>query len=106
MGLEKEIVESLDLCAVLMSDPIMLEKYPDVVASQFTTARTKIEMLGVFLRKLDKGCGCHTKGWMDLSIISEGMGKLVVDALRKQLEVVQMKKFPVVVVARLTVKIQ
>ena len=117
MGLEQEIVKSLDLCAVSMSDPMMLEKYPDVVASQFTTARIKIEMLGTFLRKLDSGCGCnakgemlgtflgkldpgcgcHTKGWMDLSIISEGMGKLVVDTLKKQLEVVQMKTFPVVV---------
>ena len=74
MGKEDDIIRHLDLCALLMSDPKIMTKYPDIVVSQFHAAKASIETLGAFLtaRSVDP-CGCHTRGWMDLSIISNGI---------------------------------
>ena len=95
MGKEDDIIRHLDLCALLMSDPKIMTKYPDIVVSQFHAAKASIETLGAFLtaRSVDP-CGCHTRGWMDLSIISNGIGKLVSQTLDTHMGVVRTDGFP------------
>lgn len=98
MGIEHEIIKHLDLCAVLMSDPLILRNHPDIVANQFDAAKASIEALCVFLRpKAKDHCDCHVKGWMDVSIIRNGIGHLVTKLLSTHMGVVRMEKFPCVV---------
>ena len=98
MGREHEIVKHFQLCAALMSDPTVLVLYPDIVADQFNAAKKSIEALGSFLapRAADP-CGCHTKGWMDLSVITKGVKHVVEATLAEQMGVVRMKEFPKIV---------
>lgn len=98
MGIEHEIIKHLDLCAVLMSDPLILRNHPDIVANQFDAAKASIEALCVFLRpKAKDHCDCHVKGWMDVSIIRNGIGHLVTKLLSTHMGVVRMEKFPCII---------
>jgi len=100
MGREREIVKHLSLCASLMSDPKILTEYSDIVADQFNAAKKSIEALGSLLapRPVD-ACGCSPRGWMDLSIISKGVGHLVRKTLDEHMRVVRTKAedFPKVI---------
>ena len=96
MGREREIVKQFDLCATLMSDPDMLRKYPEIVANQFYVTKNSVETLGTFLAPRPTiaatavdPCGCHAKNWLDLSIISKGVGQLVAKTLDTHMGVVR-----------------
>ena len=100
MGREREIVKQFDICATLMSDPDMLRMYPEIVANQFYVTKNSIETLGVFLApKSVDHCHCQLKGWLDLSIISKGVGQLVAKLLDTHMGVVKKAEcdFPEVV---------
>ena len=90
MGREREIVKQFDICATLMSDPDMLRKYPEIVVNQFYVTKNSIETLGVFLapRSVDH-CHCQLKSWLDLSIITKGVGQLVAKMLDTHMGVVK-----------------
>jgi hypothetical protein len=98
MSTEQEIIKNFNLCAALMSDPVILRLHPNLVADQFQAVRTSIERLGFFLRPRQADpCGCHAKGWMDTSIISEGIGKMVVKLMAVHVGIIRMEKFPCIV---------
>jgi hypothetical protein len=98
MGREHEIVKHLSLCASLMSDPKVLTDYPDIVADQFNVAKKSIEALGSFLApRAADSCGCALKGWMDVSVISNGVGRLVGKTLDANMEIVRLKEFPKII---------
>jgi hypothetical protein len=100
MGVEKEIVKHLKLCANLMSDPDTLREYPEIVANQFWVAKSSIEVLNQFLvpKTVDK-CDCHDRNWLDSSIISRGIGILVTKTLKTHMDVVRKRQddFPRIV---------
>ncbi len=92
MGVEREIVKHMRLCASLMSDPEIMREDPGIVAKQFFAAKGSIELLNQFLVPRAEGqgdqCECFAKGWMDSNIISRGIGQLVFKTLKAHMEVV------------------
>ena len=87
--IEDEIIKQLHLCVALMSDPLIMREQSVMVADQFNSAMNKIEQLQIFLRPPDDPCARH--GWLDSSILTVGIKRMVGLVLAKQMEPLRWK---------------
>ena len=87
------IVEQFDVCASLMSDPVILRKHSQLIADNFVTAMRRIEHLRAYLKKPKSLSSC--KPWFDESIIDAGIKRMVGLVLeRHMLPLSKTYKFP------------
>ena len=87
-----EIGKGLHLCSALMSDPIIMRRYPSVVADHFASTLTRIEHLRIFLRK--PAGACPSKPWLDGSVLDGGIKKLVTLLLDRHMMPLRLETFP------------
>ena len=81
---EDEITRQLHLCTALMSDPLIMREQSVFVADQFQAALNKIEVLQQYLRPPDGLCA-HGD-WLDSSILTVGIKRMVLLVLSKHME--------------------
>ena len=82
--IEDDITKQLHLCVALMSDPLIMREQSAMVADHFKSAMNKIEQLQMFLRPPDDVCARHD--WLDSSILTVGVKRMVALVLAKQME--------------------
>ena len=84
MQVLKEITDQFQLCASVMSDPLLMRDQPATVARQFNAVVPKIEMLRQYLVRPVRD-GERFDHWMDASIIDAGIRRLVVLTLKSHM---------------------
>lgn len=84
LHIEDDITKQLHLCVALMSDPLIMREQSAMVADHFKSAMNKIEQLQMFLRPPDDVCARHD--WLDSSILTVGVKRMVALVLAKQME--------------------
>ena len=84
MQVLKEISDQFQLCASVMSDPLLMREQPATVARQFNAVVPKIEMLRQYLVRPVRE-GERIDHWMDASIIDAGIRRLVVLTLKSHM---------------------
>ena len=97
----KGIMNQIQKCAALMSDPVVMRLDPPSVAEAITQAFNKIEQLQALLPPpREKTCDCESTKpqLLDASIINKGVKQLVSLALVKQLEVLK-KPLPSIILS-------